>query len=63
MDDWKDEKSKAGLVGVRAFRKTYLEIEKISKEMPDNSKLSKNCRHVRSRKKRILILRQDILGS
>ena len=28
VDDWKDEKSKAGLVGVRAFRKTYLEIEK-----------------------------------
>ena len=38
-DDWKDEKSKAGLVGVRAFRKTYLEIEK---------KYPKKCRIIRS---------------
>lgn len=37
-DDWKDEKSKAGLVGVRAFRKTYLEIEK---------KYPKKCRIIR----------------
>ena len=37
--DWKDEKSKAGLVGVRAFRKTYLEIEK---------KYPKKCRIIRS---------------
>ena len=39
VDDWKDEKSKAGLVGVRAFRKTYLEIEK---------KYPKKCRIIRS---------------
>ena len=38
VDDWKDEKSKAGLVGVRAFRKTYLEIEK---------KYPKKCRIIR----------------
>lgn len=37
-DDWKDEKRKAGLVGVRAFRKTYLEIEK---------KYPKKCRIIR----------------
>ena len=28
VDDWKDERSKAGLVGFRALRKTYLELEK-----------------------------------
>lgn len=39
VDDWKDEKSKVGLVGVRAFRKTYLEIEK---------KYPKKCRIIRS---------------
>ena len=37
-DDWKDDKSNAGLVGVRAFRKTYLEIEK---------KYPKKCRIIR----------------
>lgn len=28
VDDWKDEKSKAGLIGLQALRKTYLELEK-----------------------------------
>ena len=27
-DDWEDEKSKKGLIGLRCFRKTYLELEK-----------------------------------
>lgn len=27
LDDWKDEKSKVGLAGVHALRKTYLELE------------------------------------
>lgn len=38
-DDWKDEKSKVGLAGVRAFRKTYLTIEK---------KYPRKCRIIRS---------------
>ena len=28
IDDWKDEKSKAGLLGIHMLRKTYVEIEK-----------------------------------
>lgn len=28
VDDWKDEKSKVGLIGLRTLRKTYLELEK-----------------------------------
>lgn len=39
-DDWKDEKSKAGFVGVRAFRKTYLEIEK---KYPEKCRIIRRC--------------------
>lgn len=38
VDDWQDEKSKIGLVGLRAFHKTYLEIQK---------KYPKKCRVIR----------------
>lgn len=39
-DDWKDEKSKAGLLGVRAFHKTYLEIEK---KYPEKCRIIRKC--------------------
>lgn len=39
-DDWKDEKSKAGLAGVRAFRKTYLKIEK---KYPEKCRIIRKC--------------------
>ncbi len=38
VDDWQDEKSKLGLTGIHAFRKTYLELE---------AKYPEKCRTIR----------------
>lgn len=39
-DDWQDEKSKAGLVGLRAFHKSYLEIQK---KYPEKCQIIRRC--------------------
>lgn len=40
MDDWKDEKSKAGLAGIHAFHKTY---EKIREKYPEKCRIIRKC--------------------
>lgn len=40
MDDWKDEKSKVSLVGLRALRKTYLELEE---KYPEKCLVIRKC--------------------
>lgn len=40
LDDWKDEKSKVGLAGVHALRKTYLELEK---KYPEKCRIIQKC--------------------
>lgn len=40
VDDWQDEKSKAGLVGLRVFHRTYLKIEK---KYPEKCKVIRKC--------------------
>lgn len=40
VDDWKDEKSKVGLVGLRAFRRTYL---KIQDKYPEKCRIIRRC--------------------
>lgn len=40
MDDWKDEKSKVSLVGIRALRKTYLEL---TKKYPEKCEMIRKC--------------------
>ena len=40
VDDWKDERSKAGLVGVHALRKTYLQLEE---KYPEKCRVIRKC--------------------
>lgn len=40
LDDWKDEKSKVGLAGVHALRKTYLEVEE---KYPEKCRIIQKC--------------------
>lgn len=40
VDDWKDEKSKVGLAGVRALRRTYLELEE---KYPEKCRKIQKC--------------------
>ena len=40
VDDWKDEKSKVGLVGLRALHKTYLELEE---KYPEKCLMIRKC--------------------
>lgn len=46
MDDWKDEKSKVSLVGLRALRKTYLELEK---KYPKKCLIIRKCMNLLSK--------------
>lgn len=43
VDDWQDEKSKLGIVGLRAFRKTYLELEE---KYPEKCLVIRKCLHL-----------------
>ena len=40
VDDWQDEKSKLGLAGLHAFRKTYLELEE---KYPEKCRVIRKC--------------------
>ena len=40
VDDWQDEKSKLGLAGMHAFRKTYMELEK---KYPEKCRVIRKC--------------------
>ena len=40
VDDWQDEKSKLGLAGMHAFRKTYLELEE---KYPEKCRVIRKC--------------------
>ena len=40
VDDWQDEKSKLGLAGLHAFRKTYLELEE---KYPEKCRAIRKC--------------------
>lgn len=40
VDDWQDEKSKLGLAGLHAFRKTYLELEA---KYPEKCRVIRKC--------------------
>ncbi|MBP3663607.1 MAG: hypothetical protein J6J03_00435 [Tyzzerella sp.] len=43
LDDWKDEKSKKSLVGLRALRGTYLELEE---KYPEKCRVIRKCMHL-----------------